>query len=176
VNEVGNKEILKQRAKSLAQPLATQKNPADSLEVVEFLLSSEHYALESSHIREVYPLKDFTPLPCSPNFVLGIMNVRGEIISIINLKKFFDLPDTGITDLNKVIIIQGQGSEVGVLADKIVGIRTIDRQSLQPGLPTLTGIRSEYLKAVSEERLVILEASKLLSDTKIGEKEAGRYK
>jgi len=48
---------------------------------------SEHYGIESCHIREILPLTEFTPLPCTPAFVLGLINVRGQILSVINIKK-----------------------------------------------------------------------------------------
>jgi purine-binding chemotaxis protein CheW len=57
--------------------------------------------------------------------------------------------------------------EVGILADTIHGVRRIPRRALQPSLPTLTGVRAEYLKGITGERLIVLDADKLLSDSKI---------
>jgi hypothetical protein len=94
-------KILRARARSLAIGSAKRVTPQSlSLEVVEFVLGPEHYGIESSHIREIHPLSEFTPLPCTPAFVLGLVNVRGQILSIINIKKLFDLPEKGLTDLN----------------------------------------------------------------------------
>src|SRR5439155_25417175 len=118
----------------------------------------------SSSVREVYPLKELTPLPCTPPFVLGIINVRGKILSVIDIKKFFDLPEKGLTDLNKVIIVHADEMELGILADALLGVRAIPLEELQPSLPTLTGIRAEYLKGVTKDRLVILDTEKILSD------------
>lgn len=161
------KKILKARAKALAQEPKEEAVTEEVLEVVEFLLAYEKYGIESSYVREVYPLKELTPLPGMPPFVLGIINVRGQILSVIDIKKFFDLPEKGLTDLNKVIILQSDSMEFGVLADVILGARNVSLSELQPSLPTLTGIRQEYLQGVTEERVVILDAEKLLSDKKI---------
>jgi purine-binding chemotaxis protein CheW len=161
------KKILRARAKALAQEPKEKEKAEKYIEVVEFLLSYEKYGIESSYIREVYPLKEFTPLPCTPPFVLGIINVRGQIISIIDIKKFFDLPEKGLTDLNKVIILHSETMKFGILADIILGVRNVLLNELQPSLPTLTGVRQEYLKGVTKERMVILDAGKLLSDKKI---------
>jgi purine-binding chemotaxis protein CheW len=106
-------------------------------------------------------------MPCAPPFVLGIINVRGQILSVIDIKKFFDLPEKGLTDLNKVIILHSDSTEFGILADVILGVRSVSLSELQPSLPTLTGIRQEYLKGVTKERLVILDAAKLLCDKRI---------
>ena len=112
-------------------------------------------------------MKELTPVPCTPAFVLGIINVHGRVLSVIDLKRFFDLPNNALTDLNRVIVIRKQGMEVGILADNIHGVRRIPRRDLQPSLPTLTGVRAEYLKGITRDRLVVLDADKLLSDPKI---------
>jgi purine-binding chemotaxis protein CheW len=161
------REILRTRAKALAKEENHKDVGGEYIEIVEFILASETYGIESSYVREVYPLRELTPLPGTPPFVLGIINVRGRIVSILDIKKFFDLPDKGLTDLNKVLILHGHTMEFGLLADALVGVRKIATSELQASLPTLTGIREEYLKGVTNERLVVLDAEKLLADKKI---------
>ena len=159
--------ILHERALALAAEPARTQTQDESIEVLEFLLAHEHYAVESSHVREVYPLENLTPLPCTPAFVLGIVNLRGEIVSVIDLRKFFDLPQTGLPDLNKVIVLESANMVFGILADAILGVRRIALAEIQPSLPTLTGIREKYLKGITPERTVVLDAGKLLADEDI---------
>jgi len=161
------RQILRARAQALSRPRESTAVAAASLELLEFRLAQESYALEVQYVREVYPLRDLTPLPCTPPFMLGIVNVRGHITPVIDIKKFFDLPDQGLTDLHCIILVRGNDLEFGLLADVIVGVRTISADSLQPSLPTLTGIRSEYLKGVTAERLVVLDLDRMLADPKI---------
>ena len=153
----------------MARPLKSAQQAAgpETLEVVEFRLALERYAIERGHVREVYPLKDLTPVPCTPPFVVGIINVRGQILPVIDLKKFFDLPDSGITDLHAVIIVHGSDVELGILADAIMGIRSIPFITIQPSLPTLTGIRATYLKGVTDDHAVILDVPRILADPRI---------
>lgn len=155
--------ILKARAAALALEPENGQAEEERIEVVEFLLSDERYAIESAYIGEVYPLKDLTPLPCTPAFVLGIVNMRGKILSVIDLRSFFDLPNRGLSDLNKVIVLQDGTMEFGVLADAIIAPRRIPRRVLLPSLPTLTEIRAEYLMGVTADRLVLLDGGKILS-------------
>jgi purine-binding chemotaxis protein CheW len=159
--------ILRERARTLAQRQEGAAGAEEHLTVVEFMLAHERYALELSHIREVYPLRDLTPLPGVPDFVMGIVNVRGQILSIIDLGRFFDLPDRGLGDLNQVIILQSDDMEFGILADEIIGTRSIPQSAIQTSLPTLTGIRAAYLKGVTGDRVVILDGAKVLSDEKM---------
>ena len=161
------KKILKTRAKILAREPKLEEAAESYLEVVVFLLAYETYAVETSYVREIFPFKEFTPLPCTPPFVFGIINVRGQIISVINIKKLFDLPDKGLGELNKVIILQTNDMEFGILADKILGTRSVPLVDIQPSLPTLKDIRVEYLKGVTGDRVVILDVIKIMSDKKI---------
>ena len=161
------KKILKARAKALAREGEGKKAIEESIEIVEFLLAYEKYGIESSYIREICPLKELTPVPCTPPFVLGIINMRGQIISVIDIKRFFDLPERGLTDLNKVIILRNKEMEFGILADVILGVVRVPRRNLQAPLPTLTGTREEYLKGITGDRLAILDAGRLLSDKKL---------
>lgn len=160
--------VLEERARALAREIEPAQAPeGQHIEVVEFLLAHERYAVESSYVREVYPLEGLTPLPCTPAFVLGIVNVRGEILSVIDIKKFFDLPERGLTDLNKLIVLRAGGMVFGVLVDVILGIRRLASREIQPSLPTLTGIRQDYLRGITPARTVILDAARLLADPRI---------
>ncbi len=158
------REILKARAKEFAKEPEAAEVESDWLEVIEFELAGEAYALPLAQVQTVSALKELTPVPCTPAFVLGIINLRGEIRAVIDLKKFFDLPEKGITDLNKIILVQNDEMQLGILADSIRGVRRIRLDDLQPPLPTLTKIGSDYLRGVTSERIVVLDAGKILSD------------
>jgi purine-binding chemotaxis protein CheW len=161
------KRVLRARANALAAEPKEAQGGGEFIEVVAFLLAQESYAIESSFVREVYPLKELTSLPGTPPFVLGVTSVRGQTLSVIDFKKFFDLPEKGLTDLNKLIIVSADGMEFGILADAILGVRSVPLAEIQPPLPSLTGIRADYLKGVTEDRLVVLDAAKVLSDKRI---------
>lgn len=161
------KAILRTRANALAHEPEKEKTRGEQIEVVEFLLADERYGIESSFVREVYPLREFTPIPGTPPFVLGIINLRGEIISVVDIKKFFDLPEKGITDLNKVIVLKTATMEFGILADAVPGARLISVEELQPAPSTFTGVREQYLRGITSERMAILDSAKLLSDSKL---------
>lgn len=161
------KKVLRERARRLARPNRRAGAIEEGLEVVEFLLAHERYGIESALVWEVYALKELTPLPGTPSFVLGITSVRGRIVSVIDLKKFFGLPERGLGDLNKLILVGSEEIALGILADAMCGLRVIPFRELQPSLPTLTGIRAEYLRAVTGDRLVVLDVEKIISDPKM---------
>jgi purine-binding chemotaxis protein CheW len=160
-------QILHARAEALARPTQVVPRMGDSLEVLQFNLAGEAYAVETRHVVEVYPLKDLTTIPCTPAFIAGVVNVRGRLMPVIDIKKFFRLPEKGLTDLHRVILVRGSDIEFGILADVMVGTRSIAADELQPVLPTLTDIAGEYVKAVTSDRLVLLDLPRIMADSRI---------
>jgi purine-binding chemotaxis protein CheW len=80
---------------------------------------------------------------------------------------FVELPRKGLTNQNQVIILESETMEFGILADEILGTRSIPESAMQPSLPTLTGVRAAYLRGVTGDRVVVLDGKKLLSDDKM---------
>lgn len=142
----------------------TQEDPDAWIEVLCFNLSDEIYAIETEHIASVLPLPQFTPLPNTPPFVLGIVNVRGHIVSVLDLRVFFELPISGLSDKNFLAILQGPEMEFGLLIDRVQGIARIKRDSLQSGLANLSGVRASYLLGVTTEQWTVLDGARLLAD------------
>jgi purine-binding chemotaxis protein CheW len=159
--------LLKNRAIALAHEPEQKKVASAVIEIITFTLASEIYGIESAFVKEVYPLKDFTPLSGVPPFVFGIINVRGQILPVVDLKKFFNLPEKGLGELNRVIILCNDLMEFGILADVVHGIQTIDLEDIHVVPFTVSGIGEEYLKGVTKESLIIIDADKLLSDKSI---------
>ena len=169
------KRILRSRAERLAsvtELLPITEKPGETfpgrLEIVEFLLSDERYGIEIAFVQEVIPLKEFTDLPCTPSYILGIANVRGQMVSIVNIKKFFELSEKGLTNLNRLIVLEEGLMRFGILADRVLGVRSVPISEIQPTVPTLTGVREAYLKGiVPKDWVAILDGKKLLGDKKI---------
>jgi purine-binding chemotaxis protein CheW len=156
--------VLLERARMLASPAGYQHGTTldNTILVTKFLLSPEVYGLEAFWIREVLPLKSLTPIPGTPAFVMGVVNVRGQIISVINLKRFFNLKEKGITELNKIMIVRNENIEFGILVDSILGMQEVPGAEIQPGPVTLNGTGAEYVKGVSRDGLIILDGERIL--------------
>lgn len=159
--------ILRARAETLAREPRSASADGAALEIVEFTLAHERYALESVFVTGAGPLDALTPLPCTPLFIRGLVNVRGRIFPVIDLKRFFELPDSGITDLHRILIVEAPGIVFGLLADTIGGVRRVPVAELQPPPATFTGIRADYLRGIAADRLVVLDGARILSDRRI---------
>jgi purine-binding chemotaxis protein CheW len=162
------KAILEARALSIIGKRDTEKvDSAEKITVVEFLLMPERYAVEEKFISEVFFLKEITSIPGTPEYVMGVINLRGKILSVINLKKLFKLKDRGLTDMNKVIVLQNDSMQFGLVCDAIIGSKTIALSNLSPPPLTLQNNGAEFISGVSSEGLILLNASILISSNKI---------
>jgi purine-binding chemotaxis protein CheW len=159
--------MLKNRAIEMAQEPEQKRAASATIGVITFTLAAETYGIESDFVREVYLLRDFTPLPGVPPYIFGIINVRGQILPVVDLKKFFNLPEKGLGELNKVIILCNSQMEFGILADVVQGTQEIELEDILVVPPTVSGIGEEYLKGVTKESLIVLNAEKLLTDKSI---------
>ncbi|GLQ91509.1 chemotaxis protein CheW [Dyella acidisoli] len=162
-----SRKILASRAQALAMEKLADEAVETYIEVVEFNLAYERYAIESHYVREVYPLENLTPVPCTPSYLLGVVNLRGEITSVIDIRVFFDLPKTGLPDLNKVIVLESEHMSFGVLVDAVARVDKIRVADIQPALPATTRIHETYLKGLTADCVAILDGGRLLSDAGI---------
>ncbi|MFH0959968.1 MAG: chemotaxis protein CheW [Pseudomonadota bacterium] len=159
--------ILKQRAVSLAATQGKTEKEFESIEVLVFSLGSERYGVGSETVREVCPVKQITRVPCVPPFVMGIINVRGKIFSILDIRRLLNLPEVKSRNQEKVIIIGFEDMEVGILADDVLGVNHVKISEIQQDIPTLSGINEKYLYGIVSDRLTILNVENFLSDQSI---------
>ncbi|MFO8083116.1 MAG: chemotaxis protein CheW [Desulfobacterales bacterium] len=146
----------------------------ECLNLVVFKLAQETYGIELEHIREVCRLKDLTPIPCTPVFIEGIINYKGEILSIVNLQKFFDLPGESLFKSDHLIILESGPMMFGIIADAICDTACVPRGRIRFTEHALDTIRQPYLKGLTCENVIILDGQKLLSDKKMSIYETGR--
>ena len=156
--------ILEERAHKLALAEAEDLMDSSTLHILEFHLADEVYGFELSSVHKVCALHHLTPVPCTPAFVAGVINLHGRIVSVIDLGAFFTLPKTDIMNVAQVIVLQWGTMELGVLADEVQGIYPLSVRDLQGTLPVFSDRRVDYVKGIAENRMVVLDAGKILSD------------
>ncbi|HPR18145.1 MAG TPA: chemotaxis protein CheW [Candidatus Cloacimonadota bacterium] len=169
VNDYEQKKraILKQRAKLLAKKPIVAEASGRIIEGLEFVLANEHYLISSNFVSEVSKINTITPLPLTPDFLMGIINLRGKILVVIDIKSFLDLPSAGITDLNKIIIVEDKGIEFCILADEIVGSREVNLDSLQKNSEQEKKINSDFIAGVTKDLLIVLNVERLIHDERL---------
>ncbi len=162
------KRILKSRAQVLSKADGRLiDHNADSVFVVKFLLSDEVYGLETSFIKEVLPLKDLTVVPCTPDFILGVINIRGQIFTVINPKKILMLPERGISEFTKVMILGYENINFGIVADAILGNEYIPNSKILSLPYVKDNIKKDYLMGATAEGIIVLNAKALMSSPEL---------
>ena len=160
-------KILKERARLTAKETAEESTFGNGLLIVDFLLFPEIYAIEASFVKEVLPLKDITPIPGTPDFVMGVINFRGEIISVINLKKLFGLKEKGLTEMNKVLLLRNEQMAFGLVADAIIGSQRIQKDELSEPPLTLSTATAGFVAGTMGNGTIVLSAERLLSSERL---------
>lgn len=159
-------QILKERARITARE-AESKASGNSLMLVEFLLFPETYAIEAAFVKEVLTLKDITPIPGTPDFVMGVINFRGEIISVVNLKNLFGLKEKGLTEMNKVLLLRNGQMAFGLVADAIIGSQQIQQDELSEPPLTLSKTTAGFVTGTMGNGTIVLSAEHLLSSEQL---------
>lgn len=124
---------------------------------VEFRLAAEHYGLPIRSVREIIVLGEVTRLPHMPDYVEGIVNLRGRIVPVINLRRKLGLPDDSTKGTGRTIVTELGDLEAGLVVDDVVGVMRIDSTMVQPA-PHMTSVNRAVLGGIArvQERLVIL--------------------
>jgi purine-binding chemotaxis protein CheW len=155
--------VLAERAAKIARP-EESLTETKTAEVLRFRLAYREYAIEMENIREVILTGEITPVPGTPDFISGICVVRGEIISLVDLRVLLAIPETGLTDLNRVIVLSDRTLTFGILADHITGIGTIELDHISRENPQFPVPANRYVKGIVEGPLVVLDTRALFSD------------
>jgi purine-binding chemotaxis protein CheW len=149
--------LLKRRAEQLARlPLAAELG--DDIEVLVCRLGSERYAIDTGSLRAVRWASGVTAVPCTPPYVLGIVSVRGEIVTLLDLGTMLGLTATpGDATTHAVLLLGLPGLRAGLIVDEILGVERLKLASLQP---TLSG--REFVRGVAPGPTVLLDLEQLL--------------
>lgn len=129
------------------------------LQLVLFKLGEEEFGVNILQAREIEKLdQGLTRVPKAPSFVEGVINLRGEIIPIVDLRKRFGLTLPPLGYDSRVIIVEVQGALVGMLVDAVVEVIRIPVSAVEPPPPITKGVDSQYLSGVAKvgERLIVL--------------------
>lgn len=158
--------ILEERARELARsPLSPVVE--ERLEVVVFALAQERYALETEHVREVLPLVDLALVPGGPDFLVGVINLRGQLLPIVDPRKILGLATRGLSDQAVVVVLGNERAEFGILVDAVQAVTALPTQSLRELPETVGSVAAGYLRGVTSDALILIDGTALLRDPRL---------
>lgn len=138
---------------------------AEERQLVVFSLLNEDYGIDIYKVQEIIQYRDITFVPKAPSFVRGVINLRGKIIPVIDLKERFNLQEKEITSDTRIIVVEISSQTVGLIVDSVTEVLRIPKDNIEPP-PPVTTIGADFIEGVGklDERLIIiLDIDKILS-------------
>ncbi|MGL6225671.1 MAG: chemotaxis protein CheW [Thermoguttaceae bacterium] len=132
---------------------------------LSFRLGDEDYCLEIRHVTEIVGMQKVTEVPDMPHYVKGVVNLRGQVIPVIDMRLRFNMPGRDYDERTCIVVISLHGGQVGLVVDTVNEVRSIEESNVSPppksgGVPSAAYIRG--LGKVGDEVKIILDANKLL--------------
>jgi purine-binding chemotaxis protein CheW len=134
---------------------------------VTFILMDEVYGINVMQVQEVLRVTEIAPVPGAPSYVLGIVNLRGNVVTVIDTRKRFGLASTELDDSSRIIVIESERQVVGILVDAVAEVVELRENEIDAAPNVGTEESSRYIQGVAtqEDRLLILvDLNKLLTD------------
>lgn len=148
----------------------------EDMQIVVFCLNDGICGVDTSQVREIVKHEDITKMPKTPKFVEGVINLRGNVVPIVNLNKRFKLGDTEITKKTKVIITQIEGRLIGFMVNDVYEIIRLSSKDIEETPELIRKVYNDYLKYVGKkgQKLIsILDLSIILTDSELEELDDG---
>jgi len=142
------------------------------MKVIVFQLNHEEYGVDIMQVRSIEKMLPITRVPRAPGFVKGVINLRGVVTPVVDLRKRFSFSELEETEETRIIIVHVDGTEVGLIVDGASDVIDINEEQIEPPSDLVGGVKAEYLQGVAnlEDRLLImLNLKKVLNPGEIAE-------
>jgi len=137
----------------------------EETQLVTFRLGNEIYGINISTVREIIKIVDIANVPKAPHFVSGLINLRGIIIPVVDLRKMFDIKPFGNSVDNRIIVVDANERSIGILVDNVSEVRNLNSAEVEPVPNIVSGIDNKYIDGVGkidDQILILLRLDKVL--------------
>lgn len=145
-------------------------------QILEFLLRGQRYGIDILSVVEVITWMKPTTVFQTPDYVLGVINVRGDILSLFDMASFFNLEKLNVTEKSRILVVQSTSADInkdaGFVVDQVIGGRYLDRTQVYPPPPTIRGNQRAFISGVVEEKdgpLILLSINEIFQSEKVAE-------
>ena len=146
---------------------AVEDNDDTIIQWVTFHLENEKYGIKVMQVQEVLRMTEIAPVPGAPHYVLGIINLRGNVVTVIDTRKRFGLADVENDDETRIVIVEANNNVVGILVDSVAEVVDLKISEIETAPNVGNDESSKYIQGVSSrenELLILVDVNKLLSD------------
>jgi purine-binding chemotaxis protein CheW len=134
------------------------ENVNSELKLIIFKLGREEYGMDILRVQEIKRMMSITRVPSTPSFIKGVINLRGSVLPVIDLRTRLGLAETELRDAARIIVILANETTVGFIVDEVVEVTTIDTKNVEVAHALSTGLSTEYISGIAkaDNRLFIM--------------------
>jgi purine-binding chemotaxis protein CheW len=154
--------LLRRRAALLARAVA-QPQARARLQVVLFVLAGERYALDATLILRVLTLRELTPLPGAAPPLFGVTQWRGSVLTLLDLRPVLGATAPGLSDMRRVIVLEGAGREFGIVVDEVSNMDELDTDAVMPISERGEGQDESLVGGITQDGIFVIDGARLLS-------------
>lgn len=144
----------------------TEEAVGAEVQLVVFRLASEEYGVDIQQVREIIKVIDITRVPMAPDFIEGVINLRGQITPVMDLRKRLDLPELERGEETRIIVVELEKNVVGMIVDEVEEVQRLHERDIDP-TPTISmEVGAEFINGVGklgDRLLILLDLHKILS-------------
>jgi len=155
--------ILEERAAALARSSNDEETSGETISLVVLVVGDERYGVEVQDVQEIEPLDKITPIPGTPAFWSGVVNLRGSMYAVLDIERYLGLPASDGAEHPKVALVSRGGISVGLLVDEVAEIRQVRSSEIGPPLADGSS-KAEVVRGVTPDMLSVLDLEALLAD------------
>ncbi len=136
------------------------------IQVVSFKIGDEEFGVNILQVQEINRLVQITRVPNAPDFIEGVMNLRGRIVPVVNLRKRFGLQQRGYDKNTRVVVVELNDKTVGFIVDSVSEVLRFSKNDVEPTPDLITGIGNEYITGIAklgDRLLILLDLEKVLT-------------
>ncbi len=149
----------------MSQTAETANDPI--LQWVTFQLDTETYGIDVMKVQEVLRVSEIAPVPGAPDYVMGIINLRGNVVTVLDTRRRFGLPPKEMDDSTRIAVIEANDTVIGILVDSVAEVVEMRRSAVESSPSVGNDESSKYIEGVANhdgELLILVDIDKLLSD------------
>ena len=147
-------------------PSAERSHTIQVTQIVGFRLANEEYGLDIMRVQEIILIGAITEVPRVPDYVRGLINLRGQVIPIVDLRRRFSLPDTDQTEEQRIIVVNVHEKMIGILVDSVNQVTRVTADQIDPPPTSISGIDHEFITGLvkfDEHLVILLDIERLLT-------------
>ncbi len=156
VNKIIQK--VKNRDANSDSSAADEAVDSEVIQLVSFMLDEVEYGVDILRVHEILRYPDITRLPNTPDFIKGVINLRGNVIPVVDVRIRFGFPKGTVTDLTRIIVVETGGKQVGLLVDNVYQVVRLPLTNVDPPSELITGVSEDFITGIGrlKDRLIVI--------------------